>query len=151
MLGNEKHIYPKPNYGIAVDGSSRGNPGPSEYRGVDCATGKELFRIKVGIASNNIAEYLGIVHAISYIYSNRLINCPIYSDSYTARNWVEYGNVRSNFDFSTNPELKELFSESIEYIRNRKALPKIFNWNKNYWGENVADFGYKGYHKKIKE
>ena len=34
----------RPKNGIAVDGACAGNPGVMEYRGVDIASGRELFR-----------------------------------------------------------------------------------------------------------
>ena len=56
----------KPTSGICVDGSSRGNPGPAGYKAVDLSTGKELFNVNIGDSTNNIAEFIGLVHAIDY-------------------------------------------------------------------------------------
>lgn len=60
----------RPKSGIAVDGACAGNPGVMEYRGVDIASGRELFRIGSAgnlIGTNNIAEYLAIVHVAALL------------------------------------------------------------------------------------
>ena len=56
----------KPKLGIVVDGSTRGNPGPSEYRAIDLQTGEILFHKKIGVATNNITEFFALGHALLY-------------------------------------------------------------------------------------
>lgn len=48
--------------GICVDASCIENPGRMEYRGVDIKTGKVIFEMKYEEATNNIGEFLAIVH-----------------------------------------------------------------------------------------
>ena len=84
----------KPTKGIAVDGSTRGNPGPSEYRAVDLETGAILFSQKIGVATNNIAEFIALGHAILYCLQND-IRTTIYSDSQTALSWLKNKRVNS--------------------------------------------------------
>lgn len=74
----------KPTSGIAVDGACSGNPGQAEYKIVDIATGKTLVSRKIGIATNNHAEFIGLCHAL-YSYPDQ----TIYSDSVTAISWVK--------------------------------------------------------------
>ncbi|MDE6125466.1 MAG: viroplasmin family protein, partial [Muribaculaceae bacterium] len=51
---------------IAVDGACSRNPGPMEYRGVEVATGREIFHFgPVPDGTNNVAEYLALVHALA--------------------------------------------------------------------------------------
>ena len=51
---------------MAVDASCLGNPGRMEYQGVDVATGEKIFRIgPFDDATNNIGEYLALVHALA--------------------------------------------------------------------------------------
>jgi ribonuclease HI len=66
---------------IAVDASCRGNPGPMEYRGVMIGKGREVFRpAPVKHGTNNIGEFLAIVHALEYLKEHGL-DWPVYSDS----------------------------------------------------------------------
>ena len=71
----------------AVDAACSGNPGPMEYRGVCLRTGREVFRFGPAYGTNNIGEFLAIVHALALIGKSgeRL---TIYSDSRNALAWV---------------------------------------------------------------
>ena len=70
---------------VAVDAACSGNPGPMEYRGVYVKTGQELFHVKdLQDATNNIGEFLAIVHALGYLKIKKKYTMPIYSDSEVA-------------------------------------------------------------------
>ena len=49
---------------LCVDAACSGNPGPMEYRGVHLPSGKEIFRYGPIQGTNNIGEFLAIVHAL---------------------------------------------------------------------------------------
>ena len=54
---------------LTADGGSRGNPGPAGYGAVVTENGKivaELFDV-IGIATNNVAEYRGLLAGLSHI------------------------------------------------------------------------------------
>ncbi|MCX6442497.1 MAG: reverse transcriptase-like protein, partial [Actinobacteria bacterium] len=54
---------------LTADGGSRGNPGPAGYGAVVTENGKivaELFDV-IGIATNNVAEYSGLLAGLSHI------------------------------------------------------------------------------------
>ena len=54
---------------LTADGGSRGNPGPAGYGAVVTENGKivaELFDV-IGIATNNVAEYNGLLAGLSHI------------------------------------------------------------------------------------
>ncbi|MCK9205408.1 MAG: ribonuclease H family protein, partial [Bacteroidales bacterium] len=73
---------------ICVDAACSGNPGILEYRGVDTASGAELFRIgPFPEGTVNLGEFLGVVHALAYL-KQRNSSWPVYSDSRTAIAWV---------------------------------------------------------------
>lgn len=59
---------------VYTDGGSRGNPGPAAY-GVSITNenGLELagFGRKIGISTNNIAEYTAVIEAFNWLISNR--------------------------------------------------------------------------------
>ena len=59
---------------VFTDGGARGNPGPSAI-GVYITDGnkKEIagFGKKIGIATNNVAEYKAVLEALSWIIENK--------------------------------------------------------------------------------
>lgn len=59
---------------IFTDGGARGNPGPSAY-GVYIADEKDKkvagFGQTIGIATNNVAEYRGVIAALDWIIENK--------------------------------------------------------------------------------
>ena len=58
---------------VYTDGGSRGNPGPAAY-GFVVRKGQDLLHASgkiIGIATNNTAEYSGILEALSWIFRNR--------------------------------------------------------------------------------
>jgi ribonuclease HI len=67
-----------------IDGGSRGNPGPAAY-GVRVETeGGELveeFREAIGVATNNVAEYRGLLAALSYALARGEREVLVRSDS----------------------------------------------------------------------
>ena len=49
----------------AVDAACSGNPGPMEYQCIDLATGAQVFHFGPIHGTNNIGEFLAIVHALA--------------------------------------------------------------------------------------
>lgn len=133
-----------PNKGIAVDGSSLGNPGESEFRGIDLSNGKELFNIKIGHSTNNIAEFLGICYALKY--AKKYKYTFIYSDSQTAISW--FRNRKANTTLKLTDKTKksiEFLKQSEEYIKdlNINYNSLVMKWDTKKYGEIPADFGRK--------
>ena len=54
-------------YAWAVDAACSGNPGPMEYQAVDLQTGARVFHFGPMYGTNNIGEFLAIVHALALI------------------------------------------------------------------------------------
>jgi ribonuclease HI len=71
-------------YVAYVDGASRGNPGPASYAVVlqapDGATKFEIGKY-VGRATNNVAEYYGLIAALDYAASQKIPRLRVRSDS----------------------------------------------------------------------
>jgi ribonuclease HI len=67
-----------------VDGASRGNPGPASYavilRGPDGATRFEAGKY-IGRATNNVAEYYGLITALDYAAAQGIDRLLVRSDS----------------------------------------------------------------------
>lgn len=130
---------------IAVDGAAAGNPGPIEYRGVDLASGSEIFHVgPLEDGTNNVAEYLAIIHALAYLYNKNDFTTPIYSDSRTARSWVRRRGNRSSLQPTPrNAKVLELLARADLWIQTHSTQNPVLCWNTSDWGEIPADFGRK--------
>ena len=58
---------------LAVDAACSGNPGPMEYRGVYLLTGQEVFHFGPVYGTNNIGEFLAIVHALALMFTRTAV------------------------------------------------------------------------------
>ncbi len=127
--------------GIAVDGWCATNPGRGGYRGVDLETGKTLFSWSTDMTTNNLVEFLALVHAMKWIKENEL-NTSVWTDSVTALSWVRNKKCNTKFDFTQNLELKEMIDDCISFVKENKA-PNLIKWDTKKYGEIPADFGRK--------
>ncbi len=129
---------------ICVDAACSGNPGAMEYRCVDTQSGKELFKrgpYKEG--TNNIGEFLALVHGLAYLQKNNL-NKSIYSDSATAIAWVKNKKAKTKLEMTkNNEELFDLILRAENYIKQHEINLEILKWDTENWGEIPADFGRK--------
>src|SRR5512134_1684007 len=67
-----------------VDGASRGNPGPASYAVViQSPDGKRVFQMGkyLGRATNNVAEYYGLITALDYAATHGIRRLRVRSDS----------------------------------------------------------------------
>lgn len=130
---------------VAVDGACAGNPGPMEYRCVRVADGVEIFRVgPLEGGTNNIGEYLAIIHAASLLSKRGLTHVPIYSDSRTAQSWIRKGKNNSKLIPSEeNEKVFELLERADAWLANNKIENPILKWDTETWGEIPADFGRK--------
>ena len=128
----------KPTKGISVDGGCSGNPGLAYYRAVDIETGKELFRFNIGMATNNIAEFLGLCNAIYYVNQTNS-ELPIYTDSKTAMAWVKNKKAKSSF---SEPSINNRLKMAEDYLKTIKEVD-VRKWDTRSFGEIPADFGLK--------
>ena len=130
--------------GWAVDASCMGNPGVMEYRGVELRTGIELFRVgPFEDATNNIGEFLAIVHALAMQYKSGSRH-TIYSDSATGMSWVRNRRVKTTLKPTPkNAKVFELIARGLNWISTHHYETPIRKWQTELWGEIPADFGRK--------
>lgn len=128
----------------AVDASCLGNPGKMEYRGVNLSTGKVIFSMgPYEDATNNIGEYLAIVHAMALMAKNGEYH-NIYSDSRTAISWVRNKKVNTKLKpTAKNAKVFELLARASVWVNSHSYLGRIMKWQTERWGEIPADFGRK--------
>lgn len=130
---------------IAVDGACAKNPGPMEYRCVRVADGEEIFHFgPVDEGTNNIAEYLALIHAAALLAKRGDSTTPIYSDSKIAINWVRQRHSRTNLTPTPqNAPLLAILARADTWIAKNTIQNPILKWNTEAWGEIPADFGRK--------
>ncbi len=127
---------------VSVDAAYNGKE--MEYKGVYTKTKQELF--KSGIfedATNNIGEFLAIVHALGYLKKQKSA-APVYSDSVIAMSWVKNKHAKTKLVATkTNQSLFYLIDRAEKWLRENKYPNRLLKWETKAWGENPADFGRK--------
>ena len=129
---------------IAVDAGCSGNPGPMEYQGIDLATGQQMFHFGPLHGTNNIGEFLAIVHALALLQQQGRHDTTIYSDSYNAILWVTKKKCKTKLE--RTPETEELFqiiARAEKWLLTHTWKNPIVKWETKKWGEIPADFGRK--------
>ena len=130
---------------IAVDGACAKNPGPMEYRGVSVATGEEIFHMgPLAGGTNNIGEYIALIHAASLLARRGDLTTPIYTDSRTALSWVRRGKSNTTVKpTAENAKVIELLRRADAWLAANRIHNPILKWDTEKWGEIPADFGRK--------
>lgn len=136
---------------ICVDASCSKNPGPFSYRGVDTETRQEIFSFSFEHGTNNIGEFLGLVHALAYCKEKGLTT-DIYSDSVTALAWVRDMKCKTSLLPHPDPEVEKVFKELISraenFLKYKRPPNRVMKWDTVKLGEIPADYGRKGGKKK---
>ncbi len=129
---------------LSVDAACSGNPGVMEYRGVDTATGREVFRMgPYPDGTNNVGEFLALVHGLSLLKKNGC-TLPIYSDSVSAIAWVRAKQCKTKLmRTEQNIPLFELIARAERWLQTNTFSNQILKWDTPNWGEIPADFGRK--------
>jgi len=135
---------------FAVDAACSGNPGKMEYQGVyvdfssQPATRKPMFKSQVfPNATNNIGEFLAIVHALSLQKKNNW-HYPIYSDSVNAQLWIRQKKCKTKLQPNAQNEyLFQLIERAEKWLNENPIEVPILKWKTEIWGEIPADFGRK--------
>jgi len=129
---------------LAVDAACAGNPGRMEYRAVYLKTGQEVFHFGPVYGTNNIGEFLAIVHALALL-KQKGVSLTIYSDSYNALLWVRGGKCKTKLARTDRTEaLFQLIARAERWLESHAYddIP-IKKWETARWGEIPADFGRK--------
>lgn len=129
---------------ISVDAACAGNPGVTEYQGVDTKSKKRIFHKKFDLGTNNIGEFLAIVHALALFKNKGFHNTPIYTDSRTAMAWVRNKKVKTTLEKTPQTaELYMLIERAETWLKNNTWSNELLKWDTKKWGEIPADFGRK--------
>lgn len=130
---------------LAVDAACSGNPGLVEYQGVWVRTGERIFHAgPFACGTNNIGEYLALVHGLALLHQQGRPNVPIYTDSKTARSWVRNRAPKTALKPNiANAQLFELMRRATTWLQSHEITNPILTWDTPVWGEIPADFGRK--------
>lgn len=130
---------------ISTDAACAGNPGLMEYQGVETISKRQIFhKGPYRDGTNNIGEFLGLVHALALL--NKLGNdhTAIYTDSKTAIAWVKNKKAKTTLELTKhNAELFELIDRAENWLKTHTFKNRIIKWETESWGEIPADFGRK--------
>lgn len=128
----------------AVDAACSGNPGPMEYRAIDLQTGAEVFHFGPMHGTNNIGEFLAIVHALALMEQRGIKGKVIYSDSYNAMLWVRNRKCKTKLERTPQTEpLYNIVARAEKWLLTHRVTTPIIKWETKRWGEVPADFGRK--------
>ena len=129
---------------LAVDAACSGNPGPMEYRGVYLMTGQEIFHFGPVYGTNNIGEFLAIVHGLA-LMKQKNICMTIYSDSRNALSWVKQKKCKTKLERNAKTEqLFQMIERAENWLKTHQyADIPLLKWETDQWGEVPADFGRK--------
>lgn len=131
---------------IAVDGACSRNPGPVEYRGVRVGTGETVFHCgPLEGGTNNIGEYLALVHALALLDKMGDTTTPVYADSRTSLAWFRNRGSKTTIQPNEkNKVIMNLLERADKWVQTHPNIPNpVLKWNTGAWGEIPADFGRK--------
>ena len=112
--------------------------------GTQPATTVQLFKSPVfENGTNNIGEFLAIVHALALQKKNGW-KYPIYSDSVNAQLWIRQKKCKTKLQPNAkNEHLFELIARAEKWLNENAIEVPILKWKTEIWGEIPADFGRK--------
>ena len=127
----------------AVDAACSGNPGMMEYQAIDLATGAQVFHFGPIFGTNNIGEFLAIVHALA-LMEQQGIHKTIYTDSYNAIVWLNKRKCKTTLERSERTQrLYDIILRAEKWLHSHPISNPIIKWETAKWGEIPADFGRK--------
>ena len=152
--------FKRPENGICVDAECRGNPGVSRFQLYDLSENKIIAVGEKFYATNNIAEFMGLVNSIHYCLKHGIDN--LFTDSMTAMSWAFKAQFRSNLARNQrNDKIRVRANKGIKYLKTLKYNSNndsftadngntvfVHKWLTSEWGEIPADFGNKSKYSK---
>jgi ribonuclease HI len=145
---SEKESFNSKSYipdSISVDAACSGNPGAMEYRGVWTSDKSEIFHFgPVKNGTNNIGEFLAIVHALALLKKQNDDKTPVYTDSKTAISWVKKKKAKTLLQQDkSNTILFDMIRRAEKWLHENEWNNPLLKWETSAWGESPADFGRK--------
>jgi len=129
----------------SVDAACSGNPGKMEYQGVLTKEKTRLFHFGPAAGgTNNVGEFLALVHALALLQKEGKNTIPIYTDSRTAMAWVRKKKANTKLKKTkANAKLFVMMTRAENWLKQNSFQNPILKWDTERWGEIPADFGRK--------
>jgi len=135
---NEKDL-PFVKNSIAVDAACSSASWVMEYKGIDLVTEKEVFTFSFPEGTNNIGEFLAIVHGLSRLKTEKKDDYSLYSDSRNAIWWVREKKCKTNY-VPKDQKLMEIIKRAENRLKTNNYTIEILKRDtENRW-EIPADF-----------
>ncbi|MCL4113882.1 UNVERIFIED_CONTAM: hypothetical protein GTU68_028219 [Idotea baltica] len=130
---------------LSVDAACSGSPGTMEYRGVWTNDKSPVFhKGPFRYSTNNVGEFLALVHGISWLQQQNMNDIPIYSDSRTAIAWLRNRKVKTTLiRKEINIDSFKMLDRAEKWVKENKWQNPVLKWETSSWGEIPADFGRK--------
>lgn len=130
---------------LSVDAACSGSPGIMEYRGVWTRSAEQVFHQgPFPLGTNNVGEFLALIHGLAYLQKIGENNMPIYTDSRTAMSWLRNKKVKTTLiNNEKTRQLHELVRRGLNWLENNTYNNPVIKWETEVWGEIPADFGRK--------
>ena len=154
---NNKHTSGSPEApvvpALCVDAACSGNPGQMEYRGVylldihqdgSRETTQLFHQGPFNEGTNNIGEFLALVHGLALLQKQGNTTLPVYSDSRTALAWLRQKQTKTKLTLTPrNATLFNLLRRAETWLQTHSYTNPVLKWDTDQWGEIPADFGRK--------
>lgn len=125
---------------IAVDAACSHNPWMTEYQWIDLESWQQIFHEKLWEWTNNIWEFLALVHWLSYLKKQNS-DKAIYSDSKRWIQRVKEWKCKTNLQkTSENEKIFELIKRAEKRLATNNYSTKILKWDTEERWEIPADF-----------
>jgi len=132
--------FPYEKNSIAVDAACSWNPGKMEYQGIDLQSGKYLFHEKYEIATNNIWEFLALVHGLKFQKENKS-DKAIYTDSKHAMKRVAEKGCKTKLEKNSNTNfVYKKIQEAEQRLKENTYTTQILKRPTSERWEIPADF-----------
>lgn len=113
---------------IYTDGGARGNPGPAAFGVyIEDEKGTTLLELgkKIGVSTNNVAEYTGILEAFNWLLANKNILAPECTINFYMDSLLAYSHIKRIYKIK-NEKLREIILQ-IWSKEKQLSLPVFYN------------------------
>ena len=126
---------------LSVDAACNAKTGKFEYQAVWTHNNDQAFHFGPMMhGTNNVGEFLGLVHSLAFLKAQKLDTYPIYTDSNIAMAWVRNKRARTT---SKDKKVQQLLIRAEKWLHENTWKNPILKWETKAWGEIPADFGRK--------
>lgn len=115
---------------IAVDAACSSATGVMEYQGIDLVSGQQIFHAYFPQGTNNIGEFLAIVHGLSWLEKEKKTDYALYSDSKTAMSRVQQGKCKTSLAPQSAAEaLFTVIKRAEKRLSEHQIKVPVLKWN----------------------